>query len=31
MHQKYSSDTGKRTEEHTKAFEDNKNMTQKID
>ena len=27
MHQKYSSDTGKRTEEHTKAYDDNKKMT----
>ncbi len=31
MHQKYSSDTGKKTEEHSKNFEDNKNMTLKID
>jgi hypothetical protein len=31
MHQKYSSDTGKKTEEHSKNFEDNKNMTIKID
>jgi hypothetical protein len=30
MHQKYSSDTGKKTEEHSKNFEDNKNMTIKI-
>jgi hypothetical protein len=30
MHQKYSSDTGKKTEEHSKHFEDNKNMTFKI-
>ena len=30
MHQKYSSDTGKKTEEHSKHFEDNKNMTIKI-
>lgn len=27
MHQKYQSDTGKRTEEHKRAFEDNKKMT----
>lgn len=31
MHQKYSSDTGKKTEEHTKNFEDNKKMTLSID
>jgi hypothetical protein len=31
MHQKYSSDTGKKTEEHNKAFDDNKKMTQNID
>ena len=31
MHQKYSSDTGKRTEEHTKAYDDNKKMTLSID
>ena len=31
MHQKYQSDTGKRTEEHKKAFEENKKMTENID
>lgn len=31
MHQKYSSDTGKKTEQHTKNFEDNKKMTMNID
>lgn len=31
MHQKYQSDTGKRTEEHKKAFEENKRMTENID
>lgn len=31
MHQKYQSDTGKRTQEHKKAFEDNKKMTESID
>lgn len=31
MHQKYSSDTGKKTEEHTKNFEENKKMTISID
>ena len=31
MHQKYSSDTSKKTEDHSKNFQENKNMTLKID
>ena len=31
MHQKYQSDTGKRTEEHKKAFDENKRMTENMD
>lgn len=31
MHQKYQSDTGKRTEEHKKAFDENERMTLSID
>ena len=31
MHQKYQSDTGKRTEEHKKAYEQNKKVTENLD
>jgi len=31
MHQKYVSDTAKKTDDHTKYFEDNKKITIEID